>query len=295
MNSPSLLPLIPWIGAGVTGILLAWAFWQWLHPQEKLMWMQKLNKTIVQRVPINREWLELTGIPITPQQLRYINWAFGAFIAIVIFIVVHNPIVGVAFGFLSSTFPEAGVRWYARKQWVSLDLSAFAAINTLSFFLARHQSVLESLRKIIPDSDEPFRSWSGKLLTAEATGIPIEVSLKQSAEKIKHIELGLIADILAVERRKGGTAPMVARSVELWSHRLRADGMRRGRLQATAMISRGIMVIAVAVYWILVWRDPTAQRAISHGIGIVVTGISASVITAAGMIQQRVTRSAEQI
>jgi Flp pilus assembly protein TadB len=292
LSTPSTLSTILLLaGAG----LLTLAVWWGIHPPQAIRWTPATRAGKTRPTTIDRAWLELTGFPLTPKRLTHINWLFAGLIALLIFVTVHNPIVAVAFGVLASTVPEAAVRWYARKQWIALDMSAFAAINTLSFYIARQQSVLESLRQIIPESDNPFRTWAGKLLAQEAAQMPLEYALKQAADKIRHVELSLIADILAVERERGGTAPMIMRAVGLWSQRIRADGMRRGRLNATSWLARGLLGIAVVVYWMIIWQDPSAHRAIGHGIGMLVTGVSAALIMTAGLIQQRVTRQAEQV
>ena len=286
--------IAPWLTIPGT-VLLTLALWWGLHSPKRLQWIPDAIAYKGGPAVIDRAWLELTGLPLTPKRLTLINWGFAAGIAIFLMVLVHNPIVAVCFGILGSTLPEAGVRWYARKKWIALDVSAFAAINTLGFYIARHKSVLASLRQIIPESDDPFRTWAGKLLAQESAQVPLEQALKQAADKIRHIELSLVADVLAVERDKGGTAPMIMRAVDLWSQRIRADGVRRGRLSATGWLARGLLGIAVTVYWIMIWQDPSAHRAIGHGFGMVVTGVSAALIMIAGLIQQRVTRQAEQV
>ena len=285
-----------WTALGFGAFLCASALWIALHPPQKLSWQPHSPPSDTFVPFLNREWLELVGLPLTPRQLHWISIGFGIIMAVVITAVTYNPLVAAAFGVITYTWPTDVIRWIARKRWIALDLAAFGAANTLTFFLERHQSVLPSLREIIPQSDPPFKAWGETILALESSGAQsLESAWKTKADRIHHIELSLIADILAVERTQGNTKEQLTRAVDLWARRVRADGIRRGRLNTTAALARSLTMAAVVGFWLIVWRNPIAAQNIRHGAGVFVIAASAWIIAAATIVQQHVVRQAERV
>jgi len=237
----------------------------------------------------------LAGVPLTPAGVRRLGWLVGAGLAVGLTALTGNPLIGLAFGWMGLWMPEAVLRTRARRQWRRLDVAAYAAAHMLHAKIQAGQPVLEAWRAILPDAGEPFRSWMQPALTGEAQGVPLEETLKARAAAIQHVELGVLADVLAAERAHGRTAPVVAQTVRLWSQRIQADATRRGTLAAGLTLGYAVVGIGVVVYWGILLGSPVAWRGMHHGLGFVATGIGALLVAWAGWIQNRVLRQAEAV
>lgn len=244
---------------------------------------------------IQQGWIALTGLPLTPTDIRHIGWLFGAGATAGITLFTKNPFVGTAYGLVGLLFPEAAIRYYGRKQWQRLDVAAYGAAHMLQAKLQMNVPVLEAFRALLADVGEPFLTWVKPCLTEEPLGHPLEETLKQRAQAIQHVELGVLADVLSVERRHGLTAPIVHRVVNLWSQRIQADAARRGKLSGSTMLGYGVVALGIGAFWGLVLLSPTVRAGISHGLGFWATGIGAWLIAIAGYVQNRISRQAEAI
>lgn len=292
--------IVLWGLVGVAGVGVALALWELLNrPQTESFTAadpearrQHRRRTVN---GIQQGWLALTGLPVTPADIRHIGWIGGAVATAGITLVTHNPLVGTAYGLVGLLFPEAAIRYYGRKQWQRLDIAAYGAAHMLQAKLQMEIPVLEAFRALLADVSEPFFTWVKPCLTQEPLGTPLEVTLKARAGAIQHVELVALADVLAVERQHGLTAPIVHRVVDLWSQRIRADAARRGKLSGSTMLGYGVVALGIGAFWGLVIFSPTVRSGISHGLGFWTTGIGAWFIALAGYLQNRVSRQAEAI
>lgn len=287
-----------WALFGVFAFLVGWSLWQLLHRPHA----EKLVPGPVAEQPkrrtvngIQQGWLTLTGLPLTPRDVRHLGWLVGAVATVMITLSTHNPLVGTAFGLLGLLVPEAAIRYWARKQWQRLDLAAYGAAHMLQAKLQGGMPVLQAFRALIPDASEPFRTWAEPCLTGESKGVALEVTLKERAAPIQHVELGALADVLAAEREHGRTAPIVARAVDLWSQRMQADAVRRGTLAGSTMLGYGVVLLGIVSFWGIVIGSTVVRHGISHGLGWWTTGIGAWMIAGAGYLQNRVSRQAEAV
>lgn len=122
-----------------------------------------------------------------------------------------------------------------------LDHAALVAATNLLYWLERGSSVLLALRALSQSPEEPFRGWLLACLREEAglaDGRRVEDVMRQQARGIHQGELMLLADLLAVERRRGSTTESLDELVEQWMARVRADARRRGTISATLLLSR---------------------------------------------------------
>lgn len=280
----------------IAGLLAARAIWWGLHPPAAVSFRGRRRTKPLQSLAnkgLTREWLALTKIPLTPRGVQRLGWASAAAVALFVSSFTHNPLVGTAFGSMGLWMPELIIRYIARKRWRALDQSAYSATHMLRFALARGTPVLEAFRAIIPQSDPAFREWATPLLVLEAGESPLEESLKKAASAIKHVELSVLADILAAERSHGQTAPVVDRLVDLWGQRLRSDSVRRGTLAGGMMLGYGVIWIGIGVFWATVIGSPVARHGLHAGVGFWAMGIGAWLLAIAGAMQNRVTRQAE--
>lgn len=284
----------------VAGWCIAWTVWQLLHLSrpETFTPAAREHRQEHRRRAVNgiqQGWIALTGLPLTPADIRHLGWLTGAVATVVLTLTTHNPLVGSAFGLVGLLLPEALIRYYGRKQWQRLDMAAYGAAHMLQAKLQMDVPVLEAVRALLADVSEPFLTWVKPCLTQEALGHPLEETLKARAAAIQHVELGVLADVLVVERRHGLTAPIVQRVVNLWSQRIQGDAARRGTLSSSTMLGYGVVVLGIGAFWGLVLFSPTVRAGIGHGLGFWTTGIGAWLLAMAGYLQNRISRQAEAI
>ena len=285
---------------GGAGLGVALTFWQLLNrPQsESFTAARRQKRTDRRRRAVNgisQGWIALTGLPLTPADIRHLGWLTGAAATVILTLVTHNPFVGTAFGLVGLLVPEAAVRYYGRKQWQRLDVAAYGAAHMLQAKLQTGIPVLEAFRALLADVSEPFLTWVKPCLTQEPLGHPLEETLKERARAIQHVELGVLADVLTAERKHGLTAPIVQRVVNLWSQRIRGDAARRGKLSSSTMLGYGVVIVGIGVFWGIVVLSPAMRSGISHGLGFWAAGIGSWLIAIAGYLQVRVSRQAEAI
>lgn len=287
-----------WVQEGLIGVFalgVARVAWLALHPPRPVRLIPDVVVEGRRRTVggIQQGWLALTGLPLTPMNVRHIGWAVGGLAAVLLSLVTHNPVVGSAFGLVGLIMPEAIIRVVSRRQWRRLDMAAYGATHMLQAKLELGVPVLEAFRALFEDANEPFRTWVEPCLTRETQGTPLEVTLKERAEPIQHVELAALADVLAVERASGLTAPIVARTVTLWSHRIRADAVRRGTIAATTTLGYAIVGGGLAIFWVLWASNPAFHEGVTHGVGFWTTGVGTWILAGVGWIQNAVSRRAE--
>ncbi len=286
-----------WGFVGLAMLFAAWTLWGLLSAPRAEAFQRAAKRERRRRTVngIQQGWIALTGLPLTPADVRHLGWLFGAAATVGITLGTHNPFVGTAFGLVGLLLPEAAIRFYGRKQWQRLDVAAYGAAHMLQAKLDLDVPVLTAFRELLTDVSEPFLTWVKPCLTEEPLGIPLETTLKQRAAAIQHIELGVLADVLAVERTQGKAAPIVSRVVDLWSQRIQADAARRGKLSGSTMLGYGVVVIGIGVFWGIVLMSPTVRHGLHAGLGFWATGVGAWFVALAGYLQNRVSRQAEAI
>ncbi|MDA8207020.1 MAG: hypothetical protein M0Z36_13210 [Thermaerobacter sp.] len=289
-----------WGLVGLGGVGVALTLWQLMHRprSETFIAEHRQNRAARRRRTINginQGWIALTGLPLTPADIRHFGWLTGVAATVVLTLVTHNPLVGTAFGLVGLLVPETAVRYYGRKQWQQLDVAAYGAAHMLQAKLQLGVPVLEAFRALLADVSEPFLTWVKPCLTQEPLGHPLEHTLKERARAIQHVELAVLADVLTVERQHGLTAPIVFRVVNLWSQRIRGDAARRGKLSSSTMLGYGVVAVSIGAFWAIVVFSPAMRSGISHGLGFWATGIGSWLIAIAAYLQIRVSRQAEAI
>ena len=292
--------LILWGLVGVAGFGVALTLWQLMNRPQTESFTAAVREARRERRRrtvngIQQGWIALTGLPLTPADVRHLGWLTGAAATVIVTLVTHNPLVGTAFGVVGLLLPEAAIRYMGRKQWQRLDIAAYGAAHMLQAKLQMNVPVLDAFRGLLADVSEPFLTWVQPCLTQEPLGHPLEETLKARAQAIQHVELGVLADVLVVERRHGLTAPIVQRVVSLWSQRIQGDAARRGKLSSSTMLGYGVVALGIGAFWGLVVLSPTVRSGISHGLGFWATGVGAWLIAIAGYLQNRISRQAEAI
>jgi hypothetical protein len=289
--------LVGWIGAFLVAGLLSLVTYWLLHPPKPIGWDRIIRTVAPPRDPIPRAWLELTGLPITPNQLTWINRGCGACVAVLMMAWTLNPIVALAMGSIAMPLPEVLIRMRARKQWQTLDRAAFLFAQALAFFLQQGTSTLEAFRAQLEQRlDAPLEGWVQDAIVSEVIGSdPIETVIKARATRIHHVELMLLGDILFAERHTGHAASLVNRLLEFWASRLDADAKRRGKLKMSMMLGY-LMVFGGALGFIVaLLMVPALAHAAHHGVGWIILSLAAIMIAGAAYIQQSTARKAEAV
>ena len=289
---------LAWIGAGVAALGAGWATWLVIsQPQVLRLRRHTSPGAPPRRDAVSVQWIALSGLPLTPARLTLLTWLAGLLAALAILALLRNPVAAVAFGYLASGLPDAYVRQRARKRWDALDRAAMVATTNLTYWLSAGSSVLDSLRRLAKRTDQPFRGWILACLREEAGQVEdaharVEDIMRQRARGIRHIELMLLADLLAVERRRGSTADSLEELVTQWQLRIRADAKRRGTISGGMLLSRHMITVCIVVLLILGLTHPAA---VSSLVGIIVYGIGTIMVATAAFIQRGVARQAEAI
>ena len=241
-------------------------------------------------------WLALSGWRLTPARLRTLTWVTGIAGGVLATVALRNPVAGAAVAYLASQVPENLVRRRVRARWRQLDRAALASATNLRFWLVRGTSVLEALRSITAQTDEPFRSWMRDCLAAEATasdaGGRVEQAMRLRAQAIRHVELMLLADLLAAERQRGSTVDSLEDLVDQWTRRARADAVRLGKLSMGLMLSKNVIPIGTGI---LLFLGLTHVRTVGSGVGLAVFGVGFLLVALAAWIQAGVVRQAEAL
>lgn len=289
---------LAWIGAALAGAALGWAVWRLLtQPQILRLRRRATRPAPPRRAAVSVQWIALSGLPLTPAQLTLLTWVAGALAALAVFALLRNPLAAVAFGYLAAGLPDAYVRQRARKRWDALDRAAMVATTNLTYWLGTGSSVLDSLRRLAERTDQPFRGWILACLREEAGQVEeaharVEDIMRERARGIRHIELMLLADLLAVERRRGSTTDSLEELVTQWQLRIRADAKRRGTISGGMLLSRHMITVCVIVLLVL---GATHPAAVSSLVGIIVYGLGTAMVATAAYIQRGVARQAEAI
>ncbi|PSR37258.1 MAG: hypothetical protein C7B44_04650 [Sulfobacillus thermosulfidooxidans] len=290
--------------------LVVFSIWQWRTVPVPLTWQAK---PITWRVPptLNASWIALTGLPWSPEQLRRFNAVSGVLVGLLVTGITRNPLMGSAFVLIAWGWPEGVVRLWARRQWQRLDQQALSACTSIRFALDDHRPVLPVWENLYAHNEDVLHRFLEPCLSQEATGrrhrpadgrplpttplLPFEAELKIQARAIRHIELQLVADVLAAERQRGRTADLLATVLHLWSQRMEADARRRGQIHAGTWLSKALIVGSLLFLAGLWFNSPAVVHDARHGLGLIVFGISTWLIAFGTWVQRQAERTAEQV
>lgn len=292
------MTVLSWAGSGLAALGAGLALWWFLaRPVPLRFHAPAAVHSAPQRAEMSVQWLALSGLPLTPARLAALGWVTGCLAGLLTLIVLRNPVAAASFGYLASGLPDAYVRQRARKRWDALDRAALVATTNLTHWLSTGASVLDSLRRLAERTDEPFRGWILACLREEAglaedVHMRVEDLMRQRARGIRHVELMLLADLLAVERRRGSTVESLEELVTQWQLRIRADAKRRGTISGGMLLSRHMITVCISVLLVL---GVTHLAAVSSLVGIAVYGIGTVMVATAAYIQRGVARQSEAI
>lgn len=287
--------LLPWLIAAAGLGSMAWGLWQWWAVPRPLSF-QPAAPALRRTAGLNASWISLTGWAITPRQLRQANRIAAALVGVLVTLITRNPLIGSALALLAAGWPEGVVRNAARRQWTQLDKMALSACTSVQFAVEDRRPVLPVFERLYAQSDGVLHRFLEPCLSAEGAGVAaFEARLKEAARAIRHIELQLVADVLAAERHRGNTAALIATVLHLWSQRLEADARRRGQIRAGSLLAKALVsgsLIVLAVLWL---ASPAVSHGARHGLGLVIIGLGTWLIALGAWLARQAERQAEQV
>lgn len=239
-------------------------------------------------------WLVLLPAHWMRWGLRRMQWLTGFFLGAITAAITWNPAATLAFGWIGFWLPEIILRDMAWVRWTALDRAAYTLVYSSRFYLEQGTPVLQTWRTLAPQAQPVFQRWIEPCLLGETQGIAFDQALKQQALAIRHAELAVTADILAVERKHGQTLGILGQLLTMWGKRIELDADRRGSLTGFVWIGRATLIVGIALFWSLVLGD-VAVRAHMHTLpGEIMIGLSAVLLAAATTLYYRHNRGAEQ-
>jgi hypothetical protein len=231
-------------------------------------------------------------LPLTARQLLLLRWALGAAVGLLWMGAFGNPFAAAAYGAIAGQLPELAAQAYARRQWDALDRAAYTFANVVRFRFQQGGTVLTAAHSLALTADPPFREWLAEALRVDATGGRLEHFLRAQAVAIRHVELQLFADLLAVERNRGPAPESLDHLVSLWGERLQADAKRRGTIANTIRFGQAAIVAALGVLVVSVAASPAHAAVARTGIGLVLYGASVACVAASLWVSLRTARRA---
>lgn len=284
---------MPWILAAAGLGLIVWGLWSGLAG---VLSGARPSQPRGAVTGLTASWISLTGLALTPRQLTQANWAAAGIMGVLTVLITHNPLMGAALAMVAYGWPEGAVRAWARRQWAVLDKMALNACTSVQFALEDRRPVLPVLENLYLQSSGVWHRFLEPCLTAERAGVAaFEARLKDAARSIRHIELQLVADVLAAERDRGNTAHLLADILRLWGQRVEADARRRGQIRSGTFLARALINGAFVILGVLWLANPTIAQGARHGLGFFIIGIGTGLLALGAWIMRQAQRQAEQI
>jgi hypothetical protein len=231
-------------------------------------------------------------LPITPRELTALRWLLGAATGLLWVSAFGNPLAAAAYGAIAGQLPELAAQALARRQWDALDRAAYAFANVVRFRFQQGGTVLAAARALAPTADPPFRDWLTEALRTDTAGGRFERYLREQAVGLRHVELQLFADLLAVERNRGPAPASLDHLVSLWGERLQADAKRRGTIANTLRFGQAAIVAALGVLVLSVASSPAHAAVARTGLGLVLYGVAVGLVAASLWVSLRTARRA---
>ncbi len=284
----------------VAGFLAALAVWTLTHRPSAI---HATAPPTPPRPPRRSVWtvaaLATPGRPLfTRRQVAVARWLVGLGSGLTWLLTFGNPLAAAGIAVLAAQLPELAAQASARRSWHALDRSAYAFANVIRFRFQRGGTVLATVRDLAPTADPPARDWLLRALQTDTIATHaaerFEHVLREQAVLLRHVELTLFADLLAVERQRGPAFTPLDSLVTLWGERIQADAARTGTILTTIRFGQLAIIASLATLIFGVASNPANAAMARQGVGLLVYGAAVWCVTAALLIQIRTTRRAFQ-
>ena len=195
----------------------------------------------VRRQPDDDRNLELwlLGNPISPGTLRVLAWLACAGTVAIGMVATGNVICAVLLGSIGYTVPGSVLAALAASTWARADDQAHSLATVLQFALPVEGNPHTALAHVLPDLGQPLRGWMERVVAGEAAGVPVEDGLATLADRLRHRELRLLADILLADRRAAPSHTLISELLPEWEARTKAAS-ERASLLGSGQIMTGL-------------------------------------------------------
>ena len=200
--------------------------------------------------------LWLAGIPLPPGLLWPVRVVVGGVIGLLVLLLDHAVPAAILVGIISYHIPPGLLGLLARARWRQADRDAYALANTMRYVLPVEGHPLTALRRLVPDLTEPLRGWVTGALAQEATGTAVEQALQDLAQRLRHTELGLLAEILRADRHEKPAADLLGELIDAWTERIEADDQRLATLAGGRRLVNLLVGGPVVVFCLLPVLSP---------------------------------------
>jgi tight adherence protein B len=243
---------------------------------------QKTSK----RIPLSLR-LSQAGLSLTPRRFLVISGSLGFGVFVVLMLVGTGllPAIGIAFA------AGGGLPFWAlsllKKRREAKFLEAFPdAVDVVVRGIKAGLPLLDSLKLIAAEAEEPVRSEFRSIIETQAIGIPIGEACPQLYEEIPLPEANFFGIVVSIQQRAGGN---LSEALGNLSRVLRDRKKMKAKIKAMSMEAKasasiiGALPIAVMIivyitspqYISLLWTEPLGRMmmlgcAIWMSIGIMV-------------------------
>ncbi len=174
--------------------------------------------------------LWLLGNPISPGTLRVLAWIACAAAVTVGMAATGNVVCAILLGSIGYTVPGSMLAALAASTWARADDQAHSLATVLQFALPVEGNPHTALIHVLPDLGQPLRGWMERVVAGEAAGVPVEDGLATLADRLRHRELRLLADILLADRRAAPSHTLISELLPEWEARTKAASERASLL-----------------------------------------------------------------
>ena len=207
----------------VTGALVTYGTWT-------LAGLER--ERTVRRQPDDDRNLELwlLGNPISPGTLQLLSWVACAGTVALGMASTGNVVCAVLLGSIGYTVPGSVLAALAASTWARADDQAHSLATVLQFALPVEGNPHTALAHVLPDLGQPLGGWMERVVAGEAAGVPVEDGLATLADRLRHRELRLLADILLADRRAAPSHTLISELLPEWEARTKAASERASLL-----------------------------------------------------------------
>lgn len=186
----------------------------------------------IQRQPDDDRNLELwlLGSPVSPGTLRTLAWAACAAAVAIGMAITGNAVCAILLGTIAYTAPGSVLAALAASTWARADDQAHSLATVLQFALPVEGNPYTALAHVLPDLGQPLGGWMERVVAGEAAGVPVEEGLATLADRLRHRELRLLADILLADRRAAPSHTLISELLPEWEARTKAASERASLL-----------------------------------------------------------------
>ena len=215
----------------------------------------------VRRQPDDDRNLELwlLGNPISPGTLRVLAWIACAVSVVIGMVATGNVVCAILLGSIGYTVPGSVLAALAASTWARADDQAHSLATVLQFALPVEGNPHTALAHVLPDLGQPLRGWMERVVAGEAAGVPLEDGLATLADRLRHRELRLLADILLADRRAAPSHALISELLPEWEARTKAAS-ERASLLGSGQILTGLFTWGpLAVFLLVDGLTPAGQ------------------------------------